>query len=167
MISNELQETIDTQFRIKKLLWIGLTVGLILYFLAVYFITIGKEPNPNLSRTTEYVFAAAGLILFFIVVIIRRIVYSDNRLKNILVAQQSNTQNLPEILNKYLSRQQIFYIIILAINDSIGILGIAIGFISRDINKALPYIVVAILLNFWVYPKKEQSINNLRSLGQL
>lgn len=165
MISNELKETIDTQFRIKNLLWIGLTVGLILYFLAVYFITRGKPPNPNLSQTTEYIFAGIGLIFLIVAIIIRKISFSENRLKSILITQQSNAENLSQSITKYLSRQQIFFIISLAINDSVGILGIAIGFISRDINKALPYLLVAILLNVWVYPKKQRFVDDLKALG--
>lgn len=166
MISNELRETIDTQFRIKNLLWIGLTVGLILYFFAVYFITTSKEPNPNISQMTQYVFAGFGFLLIIIAIAIRKFSFSEDRLKSVCLSAQINSDDWTEKITKYLSRQQVFYIISLAINDSIGILGIAIGFISRDINKALPYILVAILLNIWVYPKKERFLANLQKTGQ-
>lgn len=173
MYSNEINETIDTPFKIKKLLWIGLTAGLILYMLAVYFITAGKEPNYNMSATTEYLFAAVGVILFITAIIFRRFSFSNNNLKNIFL-QQGNTAATDELhsedtatkIKKYLSRQQVFYIISLAINDSIGILGIAIGFISSDLSKALPYIACALLLNIWVYPRKERFINNIQSYVQ-
>ncbi|NIS08147.1 MAG: hypothetical protein GWO07_05160 [Candidatus Dadabacteria bacterium] len=173
MISDEIKEAIDTPFKIKKYLWIGLTVGLILYFLAVYFITAGKSPNDNLSDTTQYVFAAAGFILFLIAVIFRKFSFSESRFKQVFLPATNTSSPIdkPQLdsaskVKMYLSRQQVFYIISLAINDSIGILGIAIGFISRDLSKTLPYIVVALLLNIWVYPKKERFLNKLRSLGQ-
>ncbi len=173
MISDELKETIDTQFRIKNLLWIGLTVGLILYFLAVYFITAGRQPNANFSQTTEHIFAAAGFVLLVFAIIFRKFTFSESKLKNIFFASNTNvavnqaqSTGTQAKITQYLSRQQVYFIISLAINDSIGILGIAIGFISRDLSKALPYIAVALLLNIWVYPKKQRFLDSLKSLGQ-
>ena len=173
MFSNEINESIDTPFKIKKLLWIGLTVGLILYLLAVYFITAGKSPNDNLSIQTEYLFAAVGFILLISAIIFRKFTFSDNKLKNIF-SPEANLSTSSEVesydistkLKNYLSRRQVAFIISLAINDSIGILGIGIGFISRDISKAMPYITCALLLNIWVYPRKQRFLNNLKNFGQ-
>lgn len=113
-------------------------MGLILYLLAVYFITSGKSPNDNLSIQTQYLFAAVGFILLISAIIFPKYTFSDNKLKNIFLGN-NNTGTTNEMessdiatkLNKYLSRQQISFIISLAINDS-GIPGI--GFIRRDLS---------------------------------
>lgn len=173
MVSSELKDSISTQFKIKKVLWIGLTAGLILYLLAVYFITSGKSPNDNLSIQTQYLFAAVGFILLISAIIFRKYTFSDSKLKNIFLRENNmgttnemESSDIATKLNKYLSRQQISFIISLAINDSIGILGIGIGFISRDLSKAMPYIACALLLNIWVYPRTERFLYNLKSFGQ-
>lgn len=173
MVSSELKDSISTQFKIKKVLWIGLTAGLILYLLAVYFITSGKSPNDNLSIQTEYLFAAVGFILLISAIIFRKYTFSDSKLKNIFLRENNmgttnemESSDIATKLNKYLSRQQISFIISLAINDSIGILGIGIGFISRDLSKAMPYIACALLLNIWVYPRAGRFLYNLKSFGQ-
>ncbi len=173
MVSGELKDSISTQFKIKKVLWIGLTAGLILYLLAVYFITSGKSPNDNLSIQTEYLFAAVGFILLISAIIFRKYTFSDSKLKNIFLRENNmgttnemESSDIATKLNKYLSRQQISFIISLAINDSIGILGIGIGFISRDLSKAMPYIACALLLNILVYPRTERFLYNLKSFGQ-
>ena len=173
MVSSELKDSISTQFKIKKVLWIGLTAGLILYLLAVYFITSGKSPNDNLSIQTEYLFAAVGFILLISAIIFRKYTFSDSKLKNIFLRENNmgttnemESSDIATKLNKYLSRQQISFIISLAINDSIGILGIGIGFISRNLSKAMPYIACALLLNILVYPRTERFLYNLKSFGQ-
>ncbi len=180
MVSGELKDSISTQFKIKKVLWIGLTAGLILYLLAVYFITSGKSPNDNLSIQTEYLFAAGVFILLISAIIFRKYTFSDSKLKNIFLrgnnmgtidnttrtTNEMESSDIATKLNKYLSRQQISFIISLAINDSIGILGIGIGFISRDLSKAMPYIACALLLNILVYPRTERFLYNLKSFGQ-
>ena len=129
MVSSELKDSISTQFKIKKVLWIGLTAGLILYLLAVYFITSGKSPNDNLSIQTEYLFAAVGFILLISAIIFRKYTFSDSKLKNIFLRENNmgttnemESSDIATKLNKYLSRQQISFIISLAIKDSIGIL---------------------------------------------
>ena len=149
-------------------------MGLILYFFAIYFITIGKNPNDNLSIQTEYLFAAVGFILLISAIIFRKFTFSDSKLKNIFLPD-ANLGTRSEVesydtstkLTNYLSRSQLAFIISLAINDSIGILGIGIGFISRDISKAMPYIAVALLLNIWVYPCKQRFLNNIKSFGSI
>lgn len=45
MISNELEELVGTQFKIKKVLWFGLFAGLLLYLLAVYFDYNRQKPQ--------------------------------------------------------------------------------------------------------------------------
>jgi hypothetical protein len=82
MYSNEIKESVETQFKIKKVLWIGLTAGLILYLLAVYFVTAEKSPNNNLSIQTEYLFAAVGFILFILAIIVRKYSFSESKLNS-------------------------------------------------------------------------------------
>lgn len=48
-ISNELKELLSIQFKIKKILWFGLTIGILIYFAAIYFITLDNTPNPDFS----------------------------------------------------------------------------------------------------------------------
>ncbi len=79
MVSGELRDSISTQFKIKKVLWIGLTAGLILYLLAVYFITSGKSPNDNLSIQTQNLFAAVVFILLISAIIFPKYNFSDNK----------------------------------------------------------------------------------------
>jgi len=112
MVSSELKDSISTQFKIKKVLWIGLTAGLILYLLAVYFITSGKSPNDNLSIQTEYLFAAVGFVLLISAIIFRKYTFSDSKLKNIFLRENNmgttnemESSDIATKLNKYLSRQ--------------------------------------------------------------
>lgn len=169
MITEEMRQTINAQFNVKKILWIALTVGLLLYFAAVYIITTGKTPSANFPPQTDYVFAAIGCVLFILAIILRRHLISEKKLKDALnnLNPDNQIQNVDhnDWLKKYLSKQQILYIISLGINDSIGILGIGIGFISRDVTKALPYIVVALILNAWIFPRKEVLINKLNNMA--
>lgn len=68
-----------------------------------------------------------------------------------------------KIIN-YVSRQQIFFIINLGINDSIAILDIAIGFISKSISMSLPYIFAALILNIWIYPRGDKFIEKISQI---
>lgn len=173
MISNELEELVGTQFKIKKVLWFGLSAGLFLYLLAIYFITTGKSPNSNFSIQTEYLLATVGFILLITSIIFRKFTFSDSKLKNIFLRNNNITTtneiesyNISAQLKNYASRQQVYFIINLGINDTIGIVGIAIGFISKDLSKALPYIIVALLLNIWIYLNSEKFLKNLQSFIQ-
>jgi hypothetical protein len=181
-----LAELVKPHARVQRMLWFAFIYSLFAYAFFVWFMGSreGVEPAPIEGRVVAGVAVvaviSAALGLFF-----RRKTFGDVGMRKALQGLASSPvefgqgQSPPseERRLKYaelsagdkavyqLTRQAFTgWIICLAFFEAVALLGVFLGFTSKDVSMTLPFVVTAIALDVTVFPRVDRFIARARRL---
>jgi len=187
MISSQFKDLIHPNVLVQRVVWIAITGSIIFYFVFVYiFVREGRTQAFEKSEGLEAVLYAAAAITAICSILYRRYSLSDERLTKILnreidirtLAKSSGTgtseheklarlEALSDFEKKVLSLMcdlQKSTHINLIINETVAILGLVLAFLSGDPLKIIPFGIVSLLLNIWMFPRPEAILEKAQNL---
>jgi hypothetical protein len=176
MISHRLKELIRPVVFVEYFIWFTVTGSIIFYFVFVYiYVGYGRARHLGSSDCLEAVLYAAAAIITVSSILYRRYTLADERLMKILSGRidihklgktqmlgknrrgnSSDIESLSELEKKVLSLtcdiQKNTYINLI-INEAVAILGLVLAFLSGDPYRMIPFGIVSLLLNVWMFPR--------------
>ena len=176
MISTELKELIHPVVLVQKIIWYAITTSVIFYtvFVYIFFGTASSAPSSGGGSTEMLIYiisiaAVAGSVYYrryyMTEANINKFVSKnhstdelsrDPRTKKPDPAKLSQLESLiPAELGIYalMMEFQKYLLINLALNEIVIVLGLALALLSDDPSTIIPFAVVSLVLDIWIYPK--------------
>ncbi len=176
MVSNELDDLLRPLALAQKVIWIAITMSILIYTVVLYMIHASGSQSAD-GGQVHVVFYAIAALLAIAALIYRQRAFSDDRLRGITekpVATRSlainpqtrrvdaerlrRIESLPPKEQGVLNLAQsltIPTIVVLALNESIAIVGFVAAFLTHNPTAILPFAILAIALNLFVFPRPE------------
>jgi hypothetical protein len=178
MISPTLAEALRRPLLTQRVLWVGYTASIAVYYVVVQVLSRGAPVAPALPEAlSPYLWLAAGVVALA-AVLYRRRVNSDAYLFALLarpaapeeLAKDGRTGRVDENYRRQIeaisesdrrflalfSRLQTQLIVSLALHESIALLGLVLAFLHHDPASLVPFGAAAVALNLWVWPSRER-----------
>ena len=175
MISGKLGELVAAQERVTKVMWVAMCAGLLVYVAIPQILfpdgrTSDGAPESLLSiMIAVAVVSAVGSLIYYrrafsdetLVALLRRPVSAQKIAEEAQQAAQSKKlladleTMSAEDLRVYgvVRSRQTSWIAAFSLNESVGIYGLVAAFVAQDAMLVLPFVAVALLLQFGAFPK--------------
>jgi hypothetical protein len=187
MISGKLGELVAAHDRMTKIVWVALSGSLLMYAAIPFLMSSGWEPSDGSSTPLLPILAGVALVVAAASIVYGRREFSDDRLTGLLrepvsaegIAGQLQTSALRDTLladlqampaedlraySVVMSRQAPA-IIRLALQEAVGIVGLAAAFIDQDPMLVVPFVGAALLLQMRAFPNTTALAERVRKLG--
>jgi hypothetical protein len=178
VVSPELSELLRSRARVERVIWWGLTVSILIYVGVVYFLQQSTPDSAEaLDSALRLALSVGAVVLSVASLAYRRHANSDERIHELFrnepdlqalvtdpQTKKVNTELLERLQRLTPFEQRIYsmsstlqtsLIVSLALHEAVALFGFVWGLLSRDVVPTVPFTVVAILLNFLVYPRPE------------
>lgn len=170
MNSYEFEQVFKSKSRMIKILWFALTLPVLIYTILIYFLSdkLFVSQISQLDEHFKYFFYAAGIGVFFVSLLIRKFFLSDSMLLTQLrkdvkpeeAAYNPKTKKIDqdELLRiKTLSGRELKLIVLInwymkpfliqmAVNESITILGLVLSILTQKEENILPFAAASLFL---------------------
>ena len=184
MISAQLKELIRPVVLAQKIIWFAITLSIIFYtgFVYIFFGTTSRASSSGWGGTEILIYiisvaAVAGSIYY------RRNYMSEDNINKFTSRNHSAAElaidprtkkpdpeklSLLESLNPaelgvyvLMIEFQKYILINLALNEIVIVLGLALALLSDDPSTIIPFTVISLLLDIWIYPKPDLIIKRI------
>ncbi|MBC8552534.1 MAG: hypothetical protein H8D23_23135 [Candidatus Brocadiales bacterium] len=181
MISDNLNETLNKVASTPKILWITLTCSQLMYIAVAYIRDMKLQgEKPEVNHEFDFIFYAITFIVATASILYWKYAFSDNHLMKLLnkklnfqkTATNTKTGKIGKDLLKKLKslnyNEQKAYvavvsllkplIVCLALNQTIVILGLILSDRLFSPSLILPFVTIALTLNFLVFPQPPDKV---------
>ena len=177
MISPTLAEALRRPLLTQRVLWVGHTASIAVYYVVLQVLSRGAPVGAALPETlSPYLWLAAGGVALASVLYRRRVnsdayllallgrpaapeeLTRDARTGRVDEDQRRRIEAISESDRRFLalfSRLQTQLIVSLALHETIALLGFVLGFLHHDPASLLPFGAATVALNLWVWPSPE------------
>ena len=137
-----------------KIVWSALLLAMFAYT-AVVFVFRSPEA-PDVGETVKAAFLIGGAALGIISLLIYRFTLSEKSLRRKFLATEGRE---PEKRFEELSNRLLLpHVVPWGINETVVLLGFVLVFLSKNPQDTVPFSVIGIVLQVYMYPRVEQLI---------
>lgn len=182
-MTEKIDELLRGNDRTLKLVWFAMSAALLVYAGLPFFVPIDQEPSvPILVFAGMAAASAVGAVLY------RRLQFSDAALVKLLGRPAPSVETLVEGIPEGVIRETLMerlepltpeerrlygaaasmqtpYIIVWAMNESIGIFGLVGAFMGHDKSVVVPFMGAAFVLQCVSFPRILEIAGRLRNLA--
>jgi len=176
MLSPKLAELVATQERTSRMIWFSMCMAIFVYA-AVVVVTAqdtSQSGEPGDISLMLPILAGVSVVTAIMARMFKVHAFSDETLRAALSVAPSDA-SLPgdvgalDVEDKrvyaVVASRQTMMIIVLAIQESIALYGLVLGFISRDPIVLAPFAAVALLLHAFEFPRTQVLAERVQKLA--
>ncbi len=176
MFSPKLAELLTTQERTSRIIWFAMCMAILLYGAVLVMIALDQSQSGEPGDTSVMLPILAGMSVVTAIgtLMFKRHVFSDDALRAALSASPADVSALPGVDDLEADEQRVLAvvmsrhtmsIIVLALQESIAIYGLVLGFIARDPVMFAPFGAVALVLHLFEFPRTQILAERVQKLA--
>jgi hypothetical protein len=149
--------------RVQRIIWGALTVSQVMLAVTLLLAFRGNAQGPDASENPlDLPLSVGAAALAFGASSYRRWAHSSPRLEKL---GERACDAPPEArLTKLLALVQVPFIVSLALNETVALLGYVLAFLHREPSRLWPFLGVALALNALAFPRPAQLVARVREL---
>lgn len=176
------EDVLNRRLRVMRMLWFAFSGSVLIYLAVGYLVTMAGRPAPPNIAVLRLALDAVGVITALGVIVFKMVAFTREQVSKRLaeparleqIAGTPNTgepdaavverlRSLSEKEQKllgFIAWYQIRFILVLALNESIALLGLVLTILTGSPSEMLPFLGVALFLNARMFFHPQQMVED-------